>query len=123
MNILKQVDEILTQQNPSREDNLLEQLSQVLEYHHGLNDTEIAEGIRLLLAAALQEENSTLRETFLSTISTAVSYHDMRKRIDWDGLVARLSSRKFRTSIRSEYPRVFRASQLCACPGRIRSSY
>lgn len=92
MDILKQVKEILVQQNPQQRDNQLEQLSQVLEYHHGLDETDIVEGVRLLLAATLQEENKTVRETFLSTISTAVSFHDLRDRIDWDKLVAMLPS-------------------------------
>ncbi|MBV9259497.1 MAG: hypothetical protein JO215_15885 [Ktedonobacteraceae bacterium] len=92
MDIVKQVKDILEQQNPQQKDNLLEQLSQVLEYHHGLSETDIAEGISLLLNAASQEENSTMRETFLSTISTAVSHHDMGDRIDWNKLVAMLPS-------------------------------
>jgi hypothetical protein len=86
VDILKQVNEIIMQQNPQEKDNLLGQLSQVLEYHHGLNEADVVEGVRLLLSAALQEGNKAVRETFFSTIAVAVAYHHIRNRIDWDGL-------------------------------------
>jgi hypothetical protein len=92
MDILKRVDDILVERNPQEKDNLLEQLSQVLEYHHGLNEADIVEGVRLLLSAALREDNKAVRETFFSTIAIAVAYHPMRTRIDWDRLVAVLPS-------------------------------
>ena len=92
MDILKQVKEILVEQNSQEKDDKLEQLRQVLEYHHGLNEADIVEGVRLLLSAALQEDNKAVRETFFSTIDTAVGYHDIRRRIDWDRLVAVLPS-------------------------------
>jgi hypothetical protein len=77
MDILKHAREILMEQNPQEKDNLLEQLSQVLEYHHGLNEADIIEGMRLLLSAALQEDDKALRETFFSTIDTAVGHHNL----------------------------------------------
>jgi hypothetical protein len=92
MDILKHAREILMEQNPQEKDNLLEQLSQVLEYHHGLNEADIIEGMRLLLSAALQEDDKALRETFFSTIDTAVGHHNLRTRIDWDKLVRILPS-------------------------------
>jgi hypothetical protein len=90
MDILKQVKEILVEQNPQEKNSLLAQLSQVLEYHHGLNEADIAEGVRLLLSAALREDNKAVREMFFSTIDTAVVYHDING--DWDRLVAALPS-------------------------------
>jgi hypothetical protein len=86
MDILKQVREILAQRNLQEKDNLLTQLDQVLEYHHGLNEADIVEGVRLLLSAALQEGNKAVRDTFFSTIATAVAYHQIRNRIDWSRL-------------------------------------
>jgi hypothetical protein len=86
VDILKQVNEIIVQQNPQEKDNLLGQLSQVLEYHHGLNEADVVEGVRLLLSAAMQEGNKAVRETFFSTIAVAVAYHHIRAGIDWDRL-------------------------------------
>jgi hypothetical protein len=74
VDILKQVNEIIMQQNPQEKDNQLAQLSQVLEYHHGLNEEDVVEGVRLLLSTALQEGNEAVRETFFSTIAVAVAY-------------------------------------------------
>lgn len=91
MDILKLVKEILVEQKPYEKDYLLESLSQILEHHHGLNEADIIEGVRLLLAAALQEENKEVRETFFSTIDNAVLHHDIGDCIDWDTLVPLLS--------------------------------
>jgi hypothetical protein len=92
MDILKQVKEILAEQKPHEKDNLLEQLSDVLEHYHEPNQAEVAEGVRLLLPAALQENNKIVRETFFSTIDMAIVHHDIGDRVDWDALVASLSS-------------------------------
>ncbi len=92
MNILKQVKEILVEQNPQEKDNLLEQLSQVMENHHGLNETDVVEGVQILLSSALQENDKAVRETFFSTIENAVVHHDVGDRINWDTLAASLSS-------------------------------
>ena len=92
MDILKQAREILVQRNLQEKNNLLAQLSQVLEHHHELNEADIVEGVRLLLSAALQEDNKAVRETFFSTIATAVAYHQIRNRIDWSRLYNALPS-------------------------------
>jgi len=90
--ILKQAKEILTEQKPHEKDYRLESLSQILEYHDGLNEADIVEALRLLLPAALQEEDKVAKETFFSTINTAVIHHTIEDRIDWDALAASLSS-------------------------------
>jgi hypothetical protein len=90
MNILKQVKAILVEQNSQEKEHLLEQLSQVLEYHHGLNEAEVVEVVCLLLPAALREDDKAVREIFFSTIDTAVVHHDIEDRIDWDSLAASL---------------------------------
>ena len=92
MDILKWVDNILEEQNPQEKNSLLAQLDQALESHHGLNEADIREGVRRLLSAALQENNKAVRETFFGTIAVAVAYHPMRTLIDWDRLVAVLTS-------------------------------
>ena len=48
--------------------------------------------MRLLLPAALQEDDKVARETFFSTIDTAVIHHAIEDRIDWDTLASSLSS-------------------------------
>jgi hypothetical protein len=93
MDILKRAKDILAEHNPGEKDNLLEQLSQVLEYYREeLNDADVIEVVRLLLPAALQEEDEVAGEAFFSTINTAVIHHDIEDRIDWDALAASLSS-------------------------------
>src|SRR5579864_5749368 len=91
MDILKLVKEILGEERPYEKDYLLESLSQILEHHHGLNEADIIEGVRLLLAAALQEENKEVRETFFSTIENTVVHRDIGDCIDWGTLAASLS--------------------------------
>ena len=92
MDILKEVKDILALQNPYEKDDRLEQLSDVLEYHHRLNKADVVEGVRLLLAAALQEDDKEMKQTFLRAIENAVVHHDVGDRIDWDALAASLSS-------------------------------
>ena len=43
MDILKQARKILVQRNLQEKNNLLAQLSQVLEHHHELNEADIVE--------------------------------------------------------------------------------
>jgi hypothetical protein len=64
MDTLKQVKEILAQQNPQEKYYQLDQLCDVLEYHHGLNEADVIEGIQPLLPVALQEDNKEVREAF-----------------------------------------------------------
>lgn len=92
MDILKQVREILAEQNRNEKDDKLEQLSDVLEYHYGLNKMDVVEGTRLLLAAALQEDDKDLKQTFLRAIENAVVHHDIGDCINWDMLAASLSA-------------------------------
>jgi hypothetical protein len=92
MDILKRVNDILVEQDPQEKNGLLAQLDQVLEYHHGLNEADIIEGVRLLLSAALREENQAVRVMFFSTIAVAVAHYPMRTLINWDRLVAALPS-------------------------------
>lgn len=92
MDILKCAKEILAEQNPHERDYLLEQLSQVLEYYHELNQAEVVEVVRILLPAALQEDDKVAREAFFSTINTAVVHQDIGDHIDWNTLAASVSS-------------------------------
>jgi hypothetical protein len=92
LDILKQVKEILAQQNPQEKYYQLDQLCDVLEYHHRLNETDVVEGIQLLLPDALQEDNKEVREALFRTMDKAIVHHDIRARIDWDKLLTRLPS-------------------------------
>jgi len=92
MDILKQIKEILAQQNPQEKDTQLSQLDDILEYHHDLQEADVVEGVRLLLVAALQENDQQIRQTFFSTIYTAVACQDIGARVDWDELATMLPS-------------------------------
>ena len=92
MDIVKEVIEILALKKPHEKDNRLEQLSDVFEYHHGLDKADIIEGVRLLLPAALQEDDRDMRQTFLRAIENAVVHHDIGDCINWDALVTSLPS-------------------------------
>ncbi|MBV9259498.1 MAG: hypothetical protein JO215_15890 [Ktedonobacteraceae bacterium] len=95
MDVLKQVKDILEQQNPQEKDNLLEQLSDMFEYRVELNVNVIMEAVQLLLTAALQEKNYSVKEAFFYALNSAIVHYqdkDMGARIDWDLLVASLPS-------------------------------
>lgn len=92
MDILKQIKEILVQQNLQEKQYQLDQLCDVLEYHHELNDADVGEGVRLLLPAVLQEDNKEVRETLFRTLDKAIIHHDIKTRINWDKLLTVLPS-------------------------------
>jgi len=92
MNIAKDVTEILTLQKTSEKRSKLEQLSDVFEYGHDLSIENVAEGLKLLLAAALQEDDQSIKESLLHAITKAVVYQQVGNRINWDTLAAELPS-------------------------------
>jgi hypothetical protein len=92
MDILKQVKEILAQQNAQEKDTLLSQLDDVLEYHHEINEADVVEGMRLLLVTALQEGDQRMRQKLFRTLDTAVACQDIGDRMDWDRLAIVLPS-------------------------------
>ena len=95
MDILKQVKDILEQQNPQERDYQLEQLSDMFEYRLELNENVIIEAVQLLLPAAIQEKNYSAKEAFFYAINKAVVYYQDKKigsQINWDLLIAVLPS-------------------------------
>jgi len=92
MNILKDVREILAQRNPHEKMSGSENLSDVFEYGRDLSQRDVAEGVQLLLAAALQEDDQDVQESFFHTINNAVIYQHIGCYINWDTLAASLSS-------------------------------
>src|SRR2546421_8572936 len=92
MDTIKDVKEILKQQNLQEKRSQLEQLSDVFEYGHELSEGDVAEGGQLLLAAALQEDDSSVKESFFHALNNAVVYQHIGNRIDWDTLAASLPS-------------------------------
>jgi hypothetical protein len=90
MNIVKDIKEILTLQNPNEKDTRLSMLDDEFEYGCELNIADVIEGTRLLLAAALQEDNKAVQKKFFRTIDNAVLYQEIGDRINWDTLVASL---------------------------------
>jgi hypothetical protein len=48
--------------------------------------------VQLLLAAALEEEDEALQESFFHAINEAVAGRDIENRVDWDRLAGSLPS-------------------------------
>jgi hypothetical protein len=92
MDILKDVKAILGLQNSHEREREIEKLSDVFEYVHGLSERDVVEGVTLLLAAALHEDNQSTKESFFHAVDNAVVYQHIGNRIDWDTLVASLPS-------------------------------
>jgi len=92
MEIVKEVKEILALQDPDEKDGRLSVLNSEFEYDNELNKADVIEGARLLLAAALQEDNKVLRKEFFHTIDQAVVYRNIGDCIDWNALVIALPS-------------------------------
>ena len=90
MDILKEIKEILALQNSGKKDSRLSVLSSEFEYGDRLDKANVAEGTRLLLAAALQEDDKVLRKEFFDTIDQAVVYQEIGNRINWDTLAVSL---------------------------------
>ena len=92
MNMTKEINDTLALQNLREKVGKLEQISDVLEYDHGLDEEDVIEGTKLLLAAALQEEDQLTKEQLYYTIYTSVVHQDIGDRVDWDALVDVLPS-------------------------------
>jgi hypothetical protein len=92
MDIIKDVKETLELQNHHEKESQLEQLSDVFEYCHDLSEGDVAEGVQLLLAEALQEADQSMKESFFHAINNAVVYQHIGSRINWDRLAASLPS-------------------------------
>ena len=92
MNIIENVKEILEQQNFYEKESQLEQLSDVFEYVQELGGEDVAKVVQILLEAALQEENISMKEAFFHTINNAVVYQHIGNHVDWDALATSLSS-------------------------------
>ena len=98
MDITKAIKEALELPNSHRKENALESINEVLEYGHGeiLERDELIQGVKLLLAAALQEEDSDMKRRLLRTISQAVVFHQgkylRRSSVDWDPLASSVAS-------------------------------
>jgi hypothetical protein len=91
MDIVEEIKEILALQDPNEKDSRLSVLSGDFEYDE-LNKADVAEGTRLLLSAALQEDNKVLKKEFFHTIDQAVVYQEVGDRINRDPLVISLPS-------------------------------
>jgi len=92
MDIIKEIKEILALQNLNEKEIRLSLLNDEFEYGDGSNEADIAEGIQLLLAATLQEDNKTVKKKVFRTIDKAVVHHDIRDLVDWDRLAVALPS-------------------------------
>jgi hypothetical protein len=92
MNMAKEIKDTLTLQNPQEKVSKLEQLSDVFEYDHSLSEEDVIEGTRLLLDAALQEKDQSVKELLFYTIYASALHQDLGDGVDWDVLANRLSS-------------------------------
>jgi hypothetical protein len=92
MNIINEIKETLALQNSQERVSKLEQISDVFEYGHGLNVEDVMEGTKLLLAAALQEKDQSIKDQIFYALYTAVVHQDIGDRIDWSVLVDILPS-------------------------------
>jgi len=92
MDIIKEIKEILTLQGLGEIERSLSLLNDELEYCRDLDKVDIADGAKLLLTAALQENNQMVRTKFFRTIDKAVIHHNISAYVNWDRLVARLTS-------------------------------
>ena len=92
MDIVKDVKEMLEQRNPYEKESEIEQLSDVFEYSRDLSQEDVAAGVQLLLAAALQEEDQDMKESFFHAMNNAVVYQRIGSCIDWNMLAGFLPS-------------------------------
>jgi hypothetical protein len=92
MNMTKEIQDALALQNPQEKVGRLEQLSDVFEYGHSLNEEDVIEGTKLLLTATLEEKDHLVKDQIFYVLYTSVVHQDIGDRIDWDVLADMLSS-------------------------------
>ncbi len=90
--MIKEIQDTLGLQNLQERVSKLGQLSDVFEYGHGLSEEDVIEGTKLLLAAALQEKDQSVKDQLLYALYTSVVHQDIGDCIDWDALVDILPS-------------------------------
>ena len=66
MDVVKEIKEILALQDSGGKDSRLSVLSGEFEYGDRLDKADVVEGTRLLLDAALQEEDKALKKEFFN---------------------------------------------------------
>jgi hypothetical protein len=94
MDIVKEIEELLALQDPYEKRARLERLSDVFEYNLELNG-DVVQGVQSLLTGALSEKDERVKEALFHAINNAVVYYEgenIGSRIDWDMMVAALSS-------------------------------
>jgi hypothetical protein len=92
MDIIKEVNDLLIDQDHQERMSKLSVLADVFEYHRDVNREEIIEGVKLLLVPALQEKDKYVKEAFFDAINAAVIHRDIGYFINWDMLVDALPS-------------------------------
>ncbi len=98
MDVVKEIKDILAHPKPHEKDRGLERMNDVFEYGYGydLKKEDIVEGVKLLLAAALQEQDPMMKRMIFRTLFKAVVFRQgkylRRSNVNWDLLVDSLSS-------------------------------
>ncbi len=98
MDIVKEIKDILAHPKPHEKDRGLERMNDVFEYGYGydLKKEDIVEGVKLLLAAALQEQEPMMKRKIFRTLFKAVVFRQgkylRRSNVNWDLLVDSFSS-------------------------------
>jgi hypothetical protein len=114
--IVQEATDIATLQNRYEKSDKLEFLSQLFERGQGLNKAEVAEGVQILLTAALQEkpDDKEMREVFFETITYAVLCQHIGDLVNWEALVASFPS------LEKEKPLMDRAFTFLGFSGQVR---
>ena len=95
MDLVNEIKEIVTLQNPHEKDSRLEHLSDTFEYHADYSEEDLLESVSLLIFEALRENDSWVKESLFNAMSSAVLYYQNKNigsRINWDPLAASLPS-------------------------------
>jgi hypothetical protein len=94
MDIIKEVNDLLTAQGYYERMGKLSMLADRFEDRHDLNREEVIEGVKLLLVPALQEQDKNVKGDFFDAIHAAVVHQDIGDCVNWDMLVEALPSLK-----------------------------
>ena len=92
MDIIKEVNDLLTSQDYYERMGKLSMLADRFEDRHNLNREEVIEGVKLLLVPALQEQDKNAKGDFFYALNAAVVHQDIEDCVNWDMLVEVLPS-------------------------------
>jgi hypothetical protein len=94
IDLVQEVKEVVALQNPNEKKNRLERLSSIFEHGRELNKVDLGKAVQILLDSVLQidPDDKEMRESFFHAINSAVVFHDIGNRVNWEELVSLLPS-------------------------------